>query len=79
MDTNCENVYIVTLFFNGTSDDVLSLQKHLAQSISDEYSLRRVFGVTITAYDQDYTYGKEGNNCAIHHHKTTAQILSDDV
>lgn len=42
-----ERIYRVQLFIEGTEDDADSLRQNLAQSISDEYELTRVFGVEV--------------------------------
>jgi hypothetical protein len=41
------NVYKVELYFDGTEDDAQTLCRHLAQSISDDFELCRVYGVTV--------------------------------
>jgi len=46
------NVYKVELFFAGNEDDAKSLRKHLAQSISNEFDLPKVFGVIIALDEQ---------------------------
>ena len=44
MDTN---TYKVEFYFDATEDDAQALRRNLAQSISDEYDIPKVYGVTI--------------------------------
>ncbi len=41
------SIYRVQLCFEGTEDDANSIMQSLAQSVSEEFDLKRVFGVTI--------------------------------
>jgi len=52
------NVYKAQLFFDGTDDDADTLRKHLAQSVSDEFNLRHVFGVTVSIDEHDAAQGR---------------------
>lgn len=40
-------IYNVRLHVEGTESDAISLRKSLAQSVSEEYELKRVFGVSV--------------------------------
>jgi len=51
------NVYKVELYFDGKEDDANSLRRNLAQSISDDFELCRVYGVTVTL-DHDNAGGE---------------------
>jgi len=41
------NVYKVEFYIEGIDEDAGELRRNLAQSVSDEFSLHRVFGVTV--------------------------------
>lgn len=43
------NIYKVQMYIEGTEDDAISLRKSLAQSVSDEFELNRVFGVDVVS------------------------------
>jgi hypothetical protein len=49
MDTN---VYKVEFFIEGTEHNAQDLRRNLAQSVSDEFNLRRVFGVVVCMEDE---------------------------
>jgi hypothetical protein len=53
------NVYKVEFYFDGKEDDADTLRRHLAQSISDDFELCRVYGVTVTL-DEDSTGSENG-------------------
>jgi len=44
MDTN---VYKIEFYLEGTEDTAYELRRYLAQHVSDEFDIRRVFGVTV--------------------------------
>ena len=39
--------YSVTFAFSGDKDDELAIKKHLAQTIADDFELKRVYGVEV--------------------------------
>jgi len=50
------NTYKTEFYIEGTEDDAHALRRYLAQNVSDEFNIRRVFDVTVTIDEDSETH-----------------------